>query len=85
MCCEGSSSYEVTTLLRAACGLHQGVRPTTHSQGTFGYRGRRVGPLRGVALYSRMSSWKACLSRSTSQHMRRVPWGTLPRDLRFLP
>jgi hypothetical protein len=32
-----TSSYEVTTLLRprAACGRHQGVRPTSHSQGTF--------------------------------------------------
>ena len=31
------SSYEVTTLLRsrAAVGRHQGVRPTSHLQGTF--------------------------------------------------
>jgi hypothetical protein len=32
-----TSSYEVTTLLRprAAVGRHQGVRPTSHLQGTF--------------------------------------------------
>ena len=32
-----TSSYEVTTLLRprAALGLHQGVRPRSHLQGTF--------------------------------------------------
>ncbi len=32
-----TSSYEVTTLLRprAVLGRHQGVRPTSHSQGTF--------------------------------------------------
>jgi hypothetical protein len=31
-----TSSYEVTTLLwpRAACGRHQGVRLTSHSEGT---------------------------------------------------
>src|SRR5215204_5515940 len=28
---------------------HQGVRPTSHLQGTFGPRGRRVRPARGVA------------------------------------
>src|SRR3712207_9317971 len=45
-----ASSYEVTTLRpRAAVGRHQGVRPTSHSQGTFGSRGRRVRPVRGVA------------------------------------
>ncbi len=40
-----ASSYEVTTLLRprAAVGRHQGVRPTSHSQGTFGPRGRGSG------------------------------------------
>jgi hypothetical protein len=46
-----ASSYEVTMLLRprVAYGRHQGVRPTSHLQGTFGSRGRRVRPLRGVA------------------------------------
>jgi hypothetical protein len=40
-----TSSYEVTTLLRprAALGRDQGVRPTSHSQGTFGPRGRGSG------------------------------------------
>ena len=34
---KAASSYEVTTLLRsrAADGRHQGVRPTSHLQGTF--------------------------------------------------
>src|SRR5215203_2402012 len=33
-----ASSYEVTTLLRlrVAVGRHQGIRPTSHLQGTFG-------------------------------------------------
>src|ERR671911_193235 len=38
-------SYEVTTLLRprAAVGRHRGVRLRSHSQGTFGPRGRGSG------------------------------------------
>src|SRR5215210_2134936 len=46
-----ASSYEVTTLLRlrVAVGRHQGIRPTSHLQGTLGPRGRRVRPPRGVA------------------------------------
>src|SRR5215203_4462225 len=46
-----ASSYEVTTLLRlrVAVGRHQGIRSTSHLQGTFGSRGRRVRPPRGVA------------------------------------
>src|SRR5918994_465569 len=34
---------------RAAHGRRQGVRPRSHSQGTFGPRGKRVRPVRGAA------------------------------------
>jgi hypothetical protein len=47
----GASSYEVTTLRPrgVAVGRHQGVRPTSHLQGTFGSPSRRVRPLQDVA------------------------------------
>ncbi len=51
MCCEGSRQRRAPMRSRRCSGLgrHQLLRPRRHSEGTFGSRGRRVRPLRGVA------------------------------------